>query len=144
MGSGTVCNLIFVAMVISWIYTRVYYYGRIIWSVFTEPELYIPNFKLDPLNGLWFPHFVKYVIMALMLGLYALIIFWTFMIFKVLTKLSSNKEIEDIRSDDEESTKSDKTKSFHVAAPKDNGIVNGMSPAKNFKKIRYGILMNLN
>lgn len=88
-------------MVISWIYTRVYYYARIIWSTYTEPELYVPEFKLDPLNGYWFPHFVKYIILGLMIGLYVLIIFWTLMIFKVVYKLFANTGITDVRSDDE-------------------------------------------
>lgn len=89
-------------MVISWMYTRVYYYGRIIYSTYTEPEVYVPQFKLDPVNGFWFPHFVKYIILILMLGLYILIIFWTLMICKVVYRLVSNTGITDVRSDDED------------------------------------------
>ena len=89
-------------MVVSWMYTRVYYYGRIIYSTYSETELYVPQFKLDPINGFWFPHFVKYIILALMFGLYALIIFWTLMICKVVYRLISNTRITDVRSDDED------------------------------------------
>ncbi|KAI7901593.1 TLC domain-containing protein [Cokeromyces recurvatus] len=98
---GFICDLTFILMVFSWMYTRVYYYGCIIWSTFTEPELYVPEFKLDPLNGNWFPHFTKYIILGLMLGLYTLIIFWTLMIFKVVIKLFTTTGITDVRSDDE-------------------------------------------
>jgi acyl-CoA-dependent ceramide synthase len=89
-------------MLVSWIYTRVYLYGRIIWSTLTEPELYVPKFVLDPLDGQWFPHFVKYIIAGLMIGLYFLILFWTLMIFKVLHRIVTQPEATDVRSDDEE------------------------------------------
>lgn len=83
-------------------YTRVYLYGGVIWSTFTEPDLYVPEFKLDPLNGNWFPYFVKYIILGLMLGLYILVLFWTVMIFKVLYRVVTSTAASDVRSDDEE------------------------------------------
>lgn len=83
-------------------YTRVYLYGGVIWSTFTEPDLYVPEFKLDPLNGNWFPYFVKYIILGLMLGLYILVLFWTVMIFKVLYRVITSTAASDVRSDDEE------------------------------------------
>lgn len=64
----------------------------------------MPQFKLDPLSGNWFPHFVKYIIAGLMIGLYFLILFWTAMIFKVLYKMATEPEAKDVRSDDEEET----------------------------------------
>ncbi|KAK4512123.1 uncharacterized protein ATC70_013366 [Mucor velutinosus] len=102
LGYGLICDATFLAMVISWMYTRVYYYGRIIYSTYTEPDVYVPQFKLDPVHGFWFPHFVKYIILILMLGLYILIIFWTLMICKVVYRLVSNTGITDVRSDDED------------------------------------------
>ncbi|CAO3626770.1 unnamed protein product [Cunninghamella blakesleeana] len=98
---GIVCNFTFVCMLISWMYTRVYLYGGIILSVWTEPELYV-DFRLDPLAGAWFPHFVVYIIFGLMFGLYCLILFWTAMIFKVLYKIVFTAEAKDVRSDDED------------------------------------------
>ncbi|KAI8365958.1 TLC domain-containing protein [Radiomyces spectabilis] len=98
---GYICNTTFVCMLISWMYTRVYLYGRIIWSTYTEPELYVPEFKLAPLSGHFFPWFVKYIILGLMLGLYFLILFWTAMIFKVLYKMVTDTA-KDVRSDDED------------------------------------------
>ncbi|KAI8971492.1 TLC domain-containing protein [Mycotypha africana] len=111
---GFICDATFVAMVISWLYTRVYLYGRIIWSTYTETELYIPEFKLDPVNGYWFPHFVKYIIVALMMGLYILIVFWTLMIFKVVYKLVTNTGITDVRSDDEDDDSQHRQSDFEV------------------------------
>ncbi|KAI8981591.1 TLC domain-containing protein [Mycotypha africana] len=99
---GVICNTAFCFMVISWMYTRVYLYGKIILSTLTEPELYVPIFKLDPLNGYWFPHFVKYIILGLMIGLYLLILFWTIMIFKVIVRMVTSPEAKDVRSDDED------------------------------------------
>lgn len=89
-------------MTVSWLYTRVYLYGRIIWSTYAEPELYVPQFKLDPLNGYWFPHFVKYIILGLMIGLYCLVIFWTLMIFRVIYRILTTPDAKDERSDDED------------------------------------------
>lgn len=97
-----ICNVAFVVMFISWMYTRVYIYGKIILSTLTEPELYVPEFVLDPLNGQWFPHFVKYIIAGLMIGLYLLILFWTLMIIKVFVKMAVSSEASDVRSDDED------------------------------------------
>jgi acyl-CoA-dependent ceramide synthase len=88
-------------MLCAWVYTRVYLYGRIIWSTAVEPDLYV-NFKLDPWAGSWFPYFVKYIILALEIGLYALILFWTVMIFKVLFKVLVGSAASDDRSDDED------------------------------------------
>ncbi|KAI7899813.1 TLC domain-containing protein [Cokeromyces recurvatus] len=99
---GPLCNTAFAIMVCSWMYTRVYIYGRIIISTLTEPELYVPRFRLDPLNGEWFPHFVKYIIAGLMIGLYLLILFWTVMIFKVIIRIFTSPEAKDVRSDDED------------------------------------------
>ncbi|KAF7727429.1 hypothetical protein EC973_007498 [Apophysomyces ossiformis] len=99
---GPVCNVTFVVMAVTWLYTRVYLYGCIIWSTYTEPDLYVPVFKLAPLEGHWFPHFVKYIILGLMIGLYLLVLFWTAMIFKVFYKMAFRAEAKDVRSDDED------------------------------------------
>ncbi|KAG2182365.1 hypothetical protein INT43_007295 [Umbelopsis isabellina] len=95
-----ICDSTFVAMLISWCYTRVYLYGCIIWSTATEPDLYV-NFKLDPRNGSWFPYFAKYIILALEIGLFFLILFWTVMMFKVLAKVLLGSAAADERSEDE-------------------------------------------
>ncbi|KAI9481398.1 MAG: TLC domain-containing protein [Benjaminiella poitrasii] len=99
---GFLCNTAFGIMACTWIYTRVYLYGGIIISTMTEPELYVPRFRLDPLNGEWFPHFVKYIIAGLMIGLYFLILFWTVMIFKVMIRVITSPDAKDVRSDDED------------------------------------------
>ncbi|KAI8890974.1 longevity assurance proteins LAG1/LAC1 [Backusella circina FSU 941] len=101
---GIACNTVFGISLVSWLYTRIYIYGGIILSTLTEPELYVPEFKLDPVSGNWFPHFVKYIIAGLMIGLYILILFWTVMFFKVLYKILFTDDVKDIRSDDEEET----------------------------------------
>jgi acyl-CoA-dependent ceramide synthase len=62
----------------------------------------VPEFKLDPASGNWFPHFVIYIIAGLMIGLYILILFWTVMFFKVLYKILFTEDVKDIRSDDED------------------------------------------
>ncbi|KAI9319785.1 TLC domain-containing protein [Dichotomocladium elegans] len=98
---GFFCNLTFFIMMVTWVYTRVYLYGGVIWSTATEPDLYVPVFKLDPLNGHWFPYFTKYIILGLMIGLYCLVLFWTAMIFKVLFRVLTSTEVTDVRSDDE-------------------------------------------
>lgn len=99
---GIVCNTTFGIMVVSWLYTRVYLFGCIIWSTLTEPDLYVPQFVLHPPSGNWFPYFVKYIIAGLMIGLYFLILFWTLMIFKVIYKIVTEPEAKDVRSDDED------------------------------------------
>ncbi|KAI8146663.1 TLC domain-containing protein [Fennellomyces sp. T-0311] len=112
---GIICNTTFGIMMVAWMYTRVYLYGGVIWSTFTEPDLYVPVFKLDPLNGHWFPYFVKYIILGLMIGLYCLVLFWTAMIFKVLFRVLTDTAASDVRSDDEEEEEVEDEK---LAAPK--------------------------
>lgn len=108
-------------MTVSWLYTRVYLYGAIIWSTYTEPELYVSHFKLDPINGYWFPHFVKYIILGLMIGLYLLILFWTVLIFKVLYGAITLPQGKDIRSDDEDEEEQEEKPKHDVAIEKIEG-----------------------
>ncbi|KAI9023559.1 TLC domain-containing protein [Phycomyces nitens] len=98
---GPLCNGTFVLMLISWMYTRVYIYGYIVLSTLIEPDLYVKEFKLDPLQGHFYPYILKYLMFLTMAFLYALILFWTAMIFKVLYKMAFLKEVRDVRSDDE-------------------------------------------
>ncbi|KAG2219239.1 hypothetical protein INT45_009847 [Circinella minor] len=99
---GIICNTAFGTMLMVWMYTRVYLYGGVIWSTFTEPDFYVPVFKLDPFEGHWFPYFVKYIILGLMIGLYLLVLFWTAMIFKVLIRILTDPDASDVRSDNED------------------------------------------
>ncbi|KAI8065615.1 TLC domain-containing protein [Gongronella butleri] len=98
---GIVCNATFVAMMVSWIYTRVYLYGKIMLSTWFEPDDHV-DYHLDFANGWYFDWFVVYIIFGLMLGLYLLILFWTAMIFKVLYKIAFTEDAKDVRSDDED------------------------------------------
>lgn len=95
------CDSLFFIMLCTWVYTRVFLYGCIIWSTYAEPDLYV-NFKLDPMNGSWFPYFAKYIIIFLELILYGLMLFWTAMMFKVLFKVLFGNAASDERSDDED------------------------------------------
>ncbi|KAI9277290.1 TLC domain-containing protein [Phascolomyces articulosus] len=113
---GIICNTTFAIMIVAWMYTRVYLYGGIIWSTATEPDLYVKVFKLAPLEGHWFPYFVKYIILGLMIGLYCLILFWTAMIFKVLIRLVTTTDGKDVRSDDEDEGEEDEKPSAPVTA----------------------------
>ncbi|KAI7862998.1 TLC domain-containing protein [Spinellus fusiger] len=98
---GTICNITFVLMLISWLYTRVYLYGYIVLSTIIEPDRYVEVFKFAPMEGHWYPYIMKYLMFGTMLFLYGLILFWTAMIFKVLYKMAFSSEVRDVRSDDE-------------------------------------------
>ncbi|RUS19719.1 TLC domain-containing protein [Endogone sp. FLAS-F59071] len=97
----TLCDALFILLIITWTYTRVFLYGCIIWSTWIEPDLYV-DFGLDFMAGRYFPYFAKYIILALELCLFSLILFWTYFMYRVLARVLMGVNASDSRSDDEE------------------------------------------
>ncbi|RUS25687.1 TLC domain-containing protein [Jimgerdemannia flammicorona] len=95
------CDSLFVVLIAAWTYTRVYLYGCIIWSTWSEPDLYV-EFVFDPMNGQFFPYFAKYIIIGLEVSLFFLILFWTALMYRVLFRVLMGTSASDSRSDDEE------------------------------------------
>lgn len=91
----------FVFFVITWIMSRHYYYGLIIWSVFTEAPVYA-KMVWDPATGMYFTPRVLQGFLVLLCSLYAVLLFWLAMIGRVALKVLKGENSEDVRSEDEE------------------------------------------
>ncbi|KAG0352585.1 sphingosine N-acyltransferase lag1 [Podila minutissima] len=91
----------FVFFVITWVMSRHYYYGVIVWSVFVEAPVYA-NMTWDPARGMYFTPRVLQGFQVLLCSLYAVLLFWLAMIGRVALKVLRGENSEDVRSEDEE------------------------------------------
>lgn len=90
----------FVFFVVTWIYTRHVWFGQIILATFKAPQF--ATMVWDPSNGLYFTPAVLKGFQVLLCGLYAVLVFWLAMIFKIVLKVLKGENSEDVRSEDEE------------------------------------------
>ncbi|KAF9971012.1 sphingosine N-acyltransferase lag1 [Actinomortierella ambigua] len=95
-----VADIGFVFFVITWIASRHYYYGKIIYSAWTEPAVYA-EMGWDPSRGLYFTKNILNGFLFLLIALYAVLIFWLLLIFRVVIKVLKGENSEDVRSEDE-------------------------------------------
>ncbi|KAF9580882.1 sphingosine N-acyltransferase lag1 [Lunasporangiospora selenospora] len=91
----------FVFFVITWILSRHYYYGIIVWSCFVEAPKYV-DLSWDPSRGMFLSANVLRGFQILLLSLYGLLLFWLAMIARVVVKVVKGENSEDVRSEDEE------------------------------------------
>ncbi|KAF9986312.1 sphingosine N-acyltransferase lag1 [Mortierella antarctica] len=97
----------FVFFVVTWVLSRHYYYGLIIWSCFVEAPKYA-NMDWDPSRGLYFTPMVLNGFLFLLCSLYTVLLFWLAMIARVALKVLRGENSEDVRSDDEEEEEVDR------------------------------------
>ncbi|KAG9064553.1 sphingosine N-acyltransferase lag1 [Linnemannia hyalina] len=90
----------FVFFVVTWIYTRHIWFGQIILATYKAPQF--AAMVWDPSNGLYFTPAVLKGFQVLLCGLYAVLVFWLAMIFKIVLKVLKGENSEDVRSEDEE------------------------------------------
>ncbi|KAG0258986.1 sphingosine N-acyltransferase lag1 [Mortierella polycephala] len=96
----------FVLFVVTWIFSRHYYFGRIIWSCFVEA----PQYALmgwDPSIGLYFTPKILQGFKFLLCSLYVILLFWLAMIVRVILKVLRGENSDDVRSEDEEEMEQD-------------------------------------
>ncbi|KAF9106960.1 sphingosine N-acyltransferase lag1 [Mortierella sp. AM989] len=91
----------FVFFVFTWVLSRHYYYGIIVWSVFTEAQTY-GNSGWDPSKGMYLDTSILLGFKVLLLSLYMVLLFWLFMILRVVMKVINGENVQDVRSEDEE------------------------------------------
>ncbi|KAL1920865.1 uncharacterized protein VTP21DRAFT_11500 [Calcarisporiella thermophila] len=101
----TASNIVFAFLLVCWTYSRLYVYTGFMYSTLVDSFKYIPNMHLKPSTGWWCPWFVPYIIFTLLLGLYVLNIFWTYLMFRIAYRTLRGKELKDDRSDDEDEGK---------------------------------------
>ncbi|KAG0361391.1 TLC domain-containing protein [Gamsiella multidivaricata] len=91
----------FVFFVFTWILSRHYYYGVIIWSTFAEAPKYAAM-GWDPTKGMYFTPKILQGFQFLLCSLYMVLLFWLAMIIRVVIKVLKGGNSEDVRSEDED------------------------------------------
>ncbi|CAB4383878.1 unnamed protein product [Rhizophagus irregularis] len=98
-----ITDMMFVIFMITWIYTRHYLYGLIIWTTYAESCLPENNKCIwDPLNGYWLTWWSKYIILFGLVLLQILMVYWFSLILRVAWRVVTGKNAEDTRSDIED------------------------------------------
>ncbi|CAG8506194.1 21865_t:CDS:2 [Cetraspora pellucida] len=101
LGFGVICDVLFGIFMVSWLVTRHYIYGHIIYSAWTEPQLYL-EFKWAPEEEYYFTKNVQRFFLFLFLTLQAIIIFWFYLISNVAYKVIKGDRAHDSRSSESE------------------------------------------
>ncbi|CAH1761661.1 8709_t:CDS:2 [Entrophospora sp. SA101] len=94
------CDTIFGFFMISWLITRHYFYGYVIYSTWVESTQYL-ELKWSPDEEYFFNKNTKSMFLFLFIALQAIIIFWFCLIFNVALRVIYGNNAEDDRSDSE-------------------------------------------
>ncbi|GAA6064339.1 hypothetical protein JCM10212_002315 [Sporobolomyces blumeae] len=105
-GAQKCSDATFALFLVSWIVTRHYMFGIVLWSVCTEPQTVL-EYGWNSSAGYFFSRNVQ-ISFALLLGaLQILICIWLSMILRVLWNMFRGGSAEDTRSDDEDEGEDD-------------------------------------
>lgn len=87
---------------LSWVFTRQIVFGKIIWSVWVEAPFYVEHIW-SPSDGHYYSDGLHKFFLVLLLALQVILFFWLILIIKVAIKFVRSNNVEDIRSDEDES-----------------------------------------
>jgi acyl-CoA-dependent ceramide synthase len=96
------CDSLFIVFVAVWIYSRHYEYNRIVYSVYSDFQKYLP-LRWDPALGYFSTKLSNWFFIILLGSLQVLLVFWLYLIFRVVAKVVKGSALADNRSDDEDS-----------------------------------------
>src|SRR5947207_9173203 len=99
-GFNTVCDIVFGFFMLSWVVTRHYFYGYIIYSTWVEIPQYI-EFKWAPEEEYYFTENAHRGYLILFLLLQMLIYFWFYLICRIAYRVIRGNNAHDNRSDSE-------------------------------------------
>ncbi|KAG9296534.1 hypothetical protein G9A89_015126 [Geosiphon pyriformis] len=94
------CDILFGVFMVSWVITRHYFYGYIIYSTWVQPGQYIET-KWSYEEEHYFTQGVQWFFLALFLSLQAIIIFWFVLICQVAFRVVRGDNAHDNRSESE-------------------------------------------
>ena len=100
-GFETACDISFGLLMISWVVTRHFFYGYIVYSLWFESRQYI-ELKWVPEEEYYFSANVKGIYLSLLISLQLLIYFWFYLICRVAYRVIKGDSAHDNRSDSEE------------------------------------------
>lgn len=102
LGGGWACDSVFTLFVISWIITRHFIFGKIIWAIYAELPSDIP-WVWDPSQGLFVTTSFWIAFLGLLLFLQVILLFWLWIILRIMWGVIVGKGADDDRSDTDES-----------------------------------------
>ncbi|KAJ2556236.1 Sphingosine N-acyltransferase lag1 [Coemansia sp. RSA 1933] len=92
----------FVVFIISWIYTRHYLYMKIMYSIAFESTTILTNDDYDPSNGSFYRHDIISAFGVLLALLQLLIIYWFYLVLRIIYRIVFQRNLDDSRSDSED------------------------------------------
>ncbi|KAF9970381.1 sphingosine N-acyltransferase lag1 [Actinomortierella ambigua] len=98
--SDRICDACFGVFMVSWIYTRHYLYGYILWSFITLAYEIIP-FEFDIWQGKWYCRETAWLPILGLGLLQMLMVYWFAMILKIVVRILKGYNAEDDRSENE-------------------------------------------
>ncbi|GAA96775.1 hypothetical protein E5Q_03446 [Mixia osmundae IAM 14324] len=132
MGLTTACDAAFGLFIVSWIITRHVLFGILLYSVIVDVPRYTP-YIWEPARGLFLDYWSHHLFILALGALQFIILLWLFMILRVLYKILTGANAEDVRSDSEDDDMQPEEAEPLVAT---NGQTNGLAHAvaKDVKK----------
>lgn len=103
IGQEFLCDCAFVAFLLTWIFTRHYLFGKILWSAAFESPKILGGYHWIPSQGYMFTRFIHYTFIALLLALQSILILWLWMILRIVVIIFTGNSIKDTRSDEDSS-----------------------------------------
>ena len=102
MGFNRLCNTVFSLFAISWFITKHYLCFVMMKSILTEAEINIPPEKRYPNHPQSYATYpIMYGFFAVLCVLQCILLFWLWMLLKVLKRAFKGQQIDDSRSDTE-------------------------------------------
>ncbi|OLL25802.1 Sphingosine N-acyltransferase lag1 isoform B [Neolecta irregularis DAH-3] len=102
MNLPKLCDVCFGLFTASWVLTRHIIFGRIIYSAIFHAARHLP-YQWAPDKGIYFTSQVHIGFICLLVGLQTIICYWFFLIIKIIIKVLRGGEVDDDRSEDEDS-----------------------------------------
>jgi len=98
-------EVVFGIMLCTWTYFRHYLNLKILWSVWTQYDVYVPATAryFRPQDRVWLAPWMKYQVFVPIMLLQFVNLFWYYLIWRIVVRIIIGQDLKDIRSSDEES-----------------------------------------
>lgn len=94
------CDVMFGLFMLSWFITRHVLFNLMTWSVYVDPQKYIPR-VWDAQRQIYFSHTLQRTMLGLLLAMQTILLVWFGMIVRVAYRVVTGGEAHDSRSDED-------------------------------------------
>ncbi|GAA6003147.1 hypothetical protein JCM10207_001771 [Rhodosporidiobolus poonsookiae] len=130
VGKTNISDATFAVFLVTWLLTRHVIFGKILYSVVTEPQTVL-EYGWRSEEGYFFSRNMQVGFALLLAALQVLMCIWLYMIFRVLYGMFLGKPADDVRSDDEGDDSLEDEPAKNGSA---NGHSNGHANGHGFKE----------